>query len=82
MNDNIDALDASRIAKHPSELDITTLPPWAQDKLFRAAIERTKRVLSQPGGRERLDAIKAEMRAEKAARHKVTSDGMEGAAKS
>jgi len=68
MNNNIDALDASRIAKHPSELDITTLPPWAQDKLFRAAIERTKRVLSQPGGRERLDAFKAEMRAEKAAR--------------
>ncbi len=69
MHDDIDALDPARIATHPSDLDVTTLPPWAQEKLFRAAIERTKSILAQPGGRERLDAIKAEMRTEKAAKH-------------
>lgn len=55
--------DSSRIAERPSELDATTLPSWAQDRLSRTAIDFTRRILMQPGGRERLDAVTAARKA-------------------
>lgn len=61
-------LPPGRIVPPDVYVDVTKIPDYVRDQLARATMELILDILRQPGGREMLDAKKAELKAQEEAR--------------